>query len=146
METLQLTLDGRRHSAADVNYWGITFAHDDNRFDATVSTRGKTYLVKGEMKTWTARTLREIVECPSLSPDGTRVAYKKRVREGTSDPWRLHVLDLDTMRDTPLAETRSVDDQAAWLDDHTLAYALPSRSGGSTDLWSSPADGSGTPR
>lgn len=145
VETLQLTLGGRRYSASDVNYWGITFARDDNRFYATVSTRGKTYLVEGDRRAWTARALRENVECPSLSPDGTRVAYKKRVRKGSSDPWRLHVLDLRTMRDTPLAEARSVDDQAAWLDDRTVAYALPGRAPGSSDVWSVPADGSGEP-
>ncbi|SDJ36805.1 hypothetical protein [Streptomyces indicus] len=145
VETLQLTLGGRRYSASDVNYWGITFARDDNRFYATVSTRGKTYLVEGDLNAWTARTLRENVECPSLSPDGTRLAYKKRVRQGSSDPWRLHVLDLKTMQDTPLAETRSVDDQAAWLDGATLAYALPGRGRGTSDIWSVPADGTGTP-
>ncbi|MER7174988.1 TolB family protein [Streptomyces mesophilus] len=145
VETLQLTLGKKRYSASDLNYWGITFARDDNRFYATVSTRGKTYLVEGDLNAWTARTLRENVECPSLSPDGTRLAYKKRVREGTSSPWQLHVLDLKTLRDTPLAETRSVDDQAAWLDDHTVAYALPGRTRGSSDVWSVPADGSGEP-
>ncbi|QNS02359.1 TolB-like translocation protein [Streptomyces xanthii] len=145
VETLQLTLDGRRYAASDVNFWGITFARDDNRFYATVATRGRTYLVEGDFKAWTARALRENVECPSLSPDGTRVAYKKRVRDSGSDPWRLHVLDLKTLRDTELAETRSVDDQAAWLDDGTVAYALPGRARGSSDVWSVPADGTGEP-
>ena len=142
VETLQLYLEGRRYHAPDVNFWGITFADDDNRFYATVSTKGKTYLVEGDMKTWKARTLRENVECPSLSPDGTRIVFKKRVRKGTRDPWRLHVLDLRTMRETPLAETRSVDDQAAWLDDSTVAYALPGRSKGVSDVWTVGADGS----
>ncbi|MFP3987367.1 hypothetical protein U9R90_07645 [Streptomyces sp. E11-3] len=146
METIQLSIGKKRYSAPDVNYWGITFSRDDNRFYATVSTRGKTYLVEGDMRTWSARTLRENVECPSLSPDGTRIAYKKRVRAGAENPWRLHVLDLKTMRDTPLAETRSVDDQAAWLDDSTVAYAVPTAAKGSSDIWSVPADGTGAPR
>ncbi|MFC9246212.1 TolB family protein [Streptomyces sp. NPDC057136] len=144
VETLQLYLEGRRYHAPDVNYWGITFADDDNRFYATVATKGKTYLVEGDMKTWKARTIRQNVECPSLSPDGTRIAFKKRVRKGTQDPWRLHVLDLKTMRETPLAETRSVDDQAAWLDNSTLAYALPGRTKGTSDVWTVPADASDT--
>ncbi|MDQ0988339.1 hypothetical protein [Streptomyces sp. V2I9] len=139
VETLQLYLEGRRYHAPDVNYWGITFADDDNRFYATVATKGKTYLVEGDMKTWKARTLRRNAECPSLSPDGTRIAFKKRVREGARDPWRLHVLDLRTMRETPVAETRSVDDQAAWLDASTLAYALPGRAKGASDIWTVPA-------
>lgn len=144
MESIQLYLDGKRHHAPDVNYWGVTFTEDDNRFYATVSTAGQTHLVEGDMKAWKARGLRTNVECPSLSPDGTRLAFKKRIRDGTDDSWRLHVLDLRSMRETPLAETHSVDDQATWLDEHTVAYALPA--GGGTDIWSVPADGSGKPR
>jgi dipeptidyl aminopeptidase/acylaminoacyl peptidase len=145
MEPIQLYLDGRRVRAPDVNYWGVTFTRDDNRFYATASTGGQTYLIEGDLRAWTARNLRTNVECPSLSPDGTRIAFKKRVRNGADNPWQLHVLDLATMRETPLADPRSVDDQAAWLDDRTVAYALPD-AGGSPDIWSVPADGSGTPR
>lgn len=145
IEDIPLTINGRRYHSPDVNYWGVTFARDDNRFYATVSTRGKTYLVQGDMRKWAAHTIRENVECPSLSPDNTRIAFKKRVREGATDPWRLYVLDLRTLRELPLSETRSVDDQAAWLDDHTLAYALPGRDGRASDVWTTPADGSGTP-
>ncbi|WP_399924028.1 TolB family protein [Streptomyces kanamyceticus] len=145
MEEIPLTLDGRRYHAPDVNYWGVTFTKDDNVFYATVSTKGKTYLVRGDMKKWAATALRENVECPALSPDDTRLAFKKRVREGTRDPWRLYVLDLRTMRERPLAERRNVDDQAAWLDDGTLAYALPGEDGRKQDIWATPADGSGKP-
>ncbi|WP_371858658.1 hypothetical protein [Streptomyces chrestomyceticus] len=145
MEDIPLTLDGRRYHSPDVNYWGVTFARDDNRFYATVSTKGRTYLVEGDMRRWAARTLRENLECPSLSPDNTRLAFKKRVREGARDPWQLYVLDLRTMREHPLAERRSVDDQAAWLDDHTLGYALPGSGGKGSDIWTVPADGTGAP-
>ena len=54
--------------------------------------------------------------------------------------WRLHVLDLRTMADTALAETRMVDDQAEWLDDGTVLYGLEGA------VWSVPADGTGAPR
>lgn len=148
MEEIPLTIDGRRHHSPDVNYWGVTFARDDNRFYATVSTKGRTHLVRGDMRAWRARALRENAECPSLSPDNTRLAFKKRVRGGTKDPWRLYVLDLRTMREHPLAERRSVDDQAAWLDDGTLAYALPGQEGRGArkqDVWTVRADGSGRP-
>ncbi|MFG2499570.1 hypothetical protein ACGFSB_15335 [Streptomyces sp. NPDC048441] len=145
MEEIQLTLDGSRYHSPDVNYWGVTFAKDDNRFYATVSTKGKTYLVEGDMKKWTAKALRTNVECPSLSPDNTRIAFKKRVRKGTSDPWRLYVLDLRTMREHSVAESRNVDDQAAWLDDDTLAYALPGGGDRKQDIWSTRADGDGKP-
>ncbi|MFJ8431413.1 hypothetical protein ACIQ9P_08930 [Kitasatospora sp. NPDC094019] len=147
VEDIPLTIGDTRYHAADINYWGVNFAADDNRFYATVSTGGRTHLVEGDLKAWSARTLRENVECPSLSPDGTRIAFKKKVSADPVAPWRLYVLDLADLREHPLAETRSVDDQAAWLDDSTLAYALPAHGGGSkaTDVWSTPADGSGAP-
>ncbi|WP_433343059.1 TolB family protein [Micromonospora sp. CA-111912] len=145
IETIPLYIDGRRHHAADVNFWGVTFAADDNRFYATVSTQGRTYLVEGDYAKWEARTLRGNVECPSLSPDGTRLAFKKRVSPSAAEPWRLHVLDLVTMREAPLAETASVDDQAQWLSDSEVAYARPGAAG-SSDIWAVPADGSGNPR
>ncbi|MDK0519130.1 hypothetical protein [Streptomyces sp. ML-6] len=146
IETLPLTIDGARYHAPDVNYWGVTFARDDNRFYATVSTKGRTYLVEGNMRDWSAKALRQNVECPSLSPDNTRLAFKKKVSDDVAAPWRLYVLDLRTMRETPLAEERSVDDQAAWLDDDTLAYGLPGESGRKSDVWTVPADGTGKPR
>ncbi|MFI5983644.1 TolB family protein [Streptomyces sp. NPDC051555] len=146
MEQIPLTLDGARYHAPDVNYWGVTFARDDNRFYATVSSKGRTHLVEGNMGEWSARVLRENAECPSLSPDNTRIAFKKKVSDDPAAPWRLYVLDLKSMQETPLAETRSVDDQAAWLDDGTLAYALPGADGRASDIWTVPADGTGTPR
>ncbi|MFI9102194.1 TolB family protein [Streptomyces fildesensis] len=145
IEDIPLFIDGHRYRASDVNFWGVTFAADDNRFYATVTTKGKTYLVQGDYGKWEAHTLRENAECPSLSPDGTRVVFKKRVSSDAARPWRLHVLDLSTMRETPLAEPASVDDQAAWFDEHTVMYAR-SRGKGGSDVWAVPADGTGRPR
>ena len=83
--------------------------------------------------------IHENVECPSLSPDGTRIAYKHRT--GVEDARRggSTVLDLATMRETPLAETRSVDDQAEWLDDDHVLYGVDGA------VYAVPADGSGEP-
>ncbi|MFK8911266.1 TolB family protein [Streptomyces sp. YS-3] len=146
IEDIPLTVDGARYHAPDVNYWGVTFARDDNRFYATVSSRGRTRLVEGDLRDWSAKALRENAECPSLSPDGTRLAFKKKVSGDPRAPWRLYVLDLASMREHPLAEPHSVDDQAAWLDDATVGYALPGRGGRASDIWSVPADGTGGPR
>ncbi len=147
LEDFAITLNGQHYHAADDNFWGVTFARDDDTFYATLGTGGKTYLVRGSVSRRTVTTVGvQNVECPSLSPDGTRIAFKKRVLHGAS-LWHEYVLDLRTLRETPLAEHRSVDDQATWLDDHTLAYALPTPGDtGSTDLWTVPADGTGTPR
>lgn len=146
LEKFAITMDGKKYSAVDANFWGVTFSKDDDTFYATLGTAGRTYLVKGSVSGRSVTTLAQNVECPSLSPDETRVAYKKRVRGG-AQLWREHVLDLSTLREQPLAEKRSVDDQAAWLDDRTLAYGLPTRDAvDSSDLWTVPADGSGSPR
>ncbi|MGW5371129.1 TolB family protein [Streptomyces sp. NPDC004009] len=145
LESFRIVRDGRPYRAADVNFWGVTFARDDRTFYATLATGGSTYLVRGDLRTRTVTTVHRNVECPSLSPDGTRVAYKKRVKGLPADaPWRLYVLDLRTLRETPLAETRSVDDQAVWRDDRTVVYALAGDYG--ADLYSVPADGTGAAR
>ncbi len=145
LEAFRIVKDGRTYHAGDINFWGVTFASDDRHFYATLATHGSTYLIRGDLRARTVTTLRTNVECPSLSPDGTRIAFKKRVKGLSPDaPWRLYVLDLRTMRETPLAEPRSVDDQAVWRDDRTLVYSLPGDYG--ADLYSVPADGSGTAR
>lgn len=137
IEELPVFAGDQRYFAADVNYWGITFAPDGNRFYATLGSKGKTYLVEADYRRYRGKTVRENVECPSLSPDATRIAFKKKVGEGV---WQLSVLDLKTMRETELAEQRSVDDQALWQDDHTVLYGLDNA------VWAVPADGSGAPR
>jgi hypothetical protein len=145
LEDWAITVGGKPYKAVDLNFWGVTFTADDRRFYATMSTAGRRYLVEGDLAARTVRTLRENVECPSLSPDGTRLAFKSAVDGDPGRGWRLSVLDLATMRETRLAETRSVDDQAAWLDGDTVAYAVR-RGPGESDVWGVPADGSGKPR
>lgn len=139
-------IEGKRvYRSPDVNFWGVTFAADDRTFYATLATKGRTELVRGDLRSRTLTALHANAECPSLSPDGTRVAYKKRVKGLPADaPWRLYVLDLRTMRETALAERRSVDDQAVWKDARTVVYAMPGDYG--ADLYEVPADGSGRAR
>lgn len=131
--------DGKLVDARDRNYWGLTFAADGDTFYATLATGSKTWLIRGSINARRAETIHDNVECPSLSPDGTRIGYKKAVGH---DPtvWRFSVLDLATGRDTQLAETRPIDDQVEWLDDEHLLY----RDGEQT--WTVDADGGGKPR
>lgn len=141
LERFTVTRDGHAVDKPDVNFWGVTFARDSNRFYATMATGGKTYLIQGNVATRTAHTLHENVECPSLSPDGTRIAYKKLVElaPGTPRIWHLHVLDLRTMKDTALAEPDPIDDQAEWLGNRVVVY------GSGEEVRAVRADGSGRP-
>ncbi len=79
VEDFHVTRDGEDFRSIDFNFWGVTFAKDDRTFYATLGTGGDTYLVRGDIRDRTVKTMRQNAECPSLSPDGTRVVYKKRV-------------------------------------------------------------------
>jgi Tol biopolymer transport system component len=131
----------RRKPPADANFWGVSFAADDNTFYATMSTGPHFYLVQGNFAAETVTILADGIECPSLSPDGTRLVYKHRLPDRS---WRLEVYDLDSGRRTPLAESSNVDDQGSWLDDRTIGYGKVDEAGG-VGVWSVPADGSGNP-
>ena len=147
LEQFAATKDGKVVDAVDRNYWGVTFGTGDE-FYATLQTGGQRYLVKGDLATRSVEVVTDDVECPSLSPDGTRIAFKQRHTGALGKiEWRLAVLDLATLEVHELAETTSVDDQAEWLDDATVLYGLPrgDPSSPTTDVWKVPADGSGTP-
>ncbi|WP_239124100.1 hypothetical protein [Rhizocola hellebori] len=144
LEDFASTVDGKPYAAADKNFWGVTFAADDNRFYATMSTGGQRYLVEGDFAARKVRAIARNVECPSLSADGRRIAFKAAVDGHPRNGWRLSVLDLATMAVTPTAETRSVDDQPLWLDSETIAYALQ-RDDGVNDVWTVAASSTGQP-
>jgi hypothetical protein len=138
LETFDVTKDGQPFEGSDFNFWGVTFAQDSNRFYATLRSQHHYYLVEGNIRQRSMRVLRDRVECPSLSPDGTQIAYKSRI--GSENRWRLKVLDVDTLKAHPVAEKRPIDDQVEWLDDDTLVYS------DGLDVYTVPADGSGSPR
>jgi hypothetical protein len=138
LEQFDVSKDGQPFDAVDFNFWGITFAADPNRFYATLATGGHHYLVEGDVAAHRMRVLRDGVECPSLSPDGSQIAYKSRI--GDENRWRLRVLEVATLDDHAVAGRRSIDDQAEWLDKRTLAYS------DGVDVFSVPADGGGAPR
>jgi hypothetical protein len=138
LESFATSKDGARFEAVDFNFWGVTFTADSDRFYATLHTGSHYYLVEGSVAQRRMWVLRDGVECPSLSPDGTRLAFKSRI--GKEDRWRAMVLDLDTMSARPVAERRSVDDQIEWLDEATLVYS------DGLDVYTVAADGSGAPR
>jgi hypothetical protein len=150
LETFRISRGGERLAAPDFNFWGVTFVGESPRFYATLATGGRTYLIEGDVTTRSAVALRENAECPSVSPDGTRVVFKRRLATFANLRWQLTVLDLRTQQETPLAaESSSVDDQAEWLDAEQIVYGIPDRSGraaDSPDLWVVRADGTGAPQ
>ncbi len=147
LESFALTVDGHRTRPADRNIWGVTFAADDNTFYATAAIGGKTYLMRGDLRARTLTSIRTGAECPSLSPDGSHVAYKKNF--GVTTPhWSIAVLNLaDGTEQVLTSEQRSVDDQVEWLDDSTLLYGLPRpKEAGVSDVWSIGTTGKAKPR
>ncbi|MCG8352742.1 MAG: hypothetical protein MI924_33680 [Chloroflexales bacterium] len=149
IEDFEVWRDDTLFGAPDFNFWGVTFAKDSNTFYATLSTDNKMYLVLGDISKGSFTVVHEGIECPSLSPDNTRVAFKKKM--DTPDDqliWNIAVLDLQTMEETMLAETRHVDDQVEWLDNDHVMYGVAEQNptqGIGDNLWVLPADGSGAP-
>ena len=140
LETFAVLKDGAPYRSVDFNFWGVSFTPDSNQFYATLGIRTETFLVRGDIGLRRLEVVRGNVECPSVSPDGRRVVFKKRMPEARPGAviWRLAVLDLSTMTETMLADERSVDDQAEWVDNDRIAYSLPDAGPPATirpDLW-----------
>jgi high-affinity iron transporter len=163
LSQLAVTRHGKPFENTNFNFWGVTFANHGTSFYATLGSGSQTFLIKGDLATRRATVIADNVACPSLSPDGRQIAFKRQL-PGSVVRWRLSVLDLATLRVHPLAETRSVDDQIEWLNNATVIYGVlqnrriaalnpfsattPSLTNGATlvtDMWTVPANGTGTP-
>ena len=130
LETFAVWQGATRVRRLDVNYWGVTFIPGTRRFYATLAFGGTPYLVEGDLDRREVRVLAPHVECPSLSPDGTHLAFKRA--EGLR--WRLWVRQIASGAEQIIAgETRSIDDQVEWLDDAHVVYQFPSDEG--NNLW-----------
>lgn len=112
------------------NYWGVTFAADNDTFYATLGIDNHIQLVQGQVSDRSIVTFAEGYGCPSLSPDGATIVAK--VPDG--DHLNLVAIDTATRQARPLTgETRSVDDHVEWLDNDTILYALPRDGEADTD-------------
>ena len=140
IEHFAATVEGAPLTASDANYWGLTVGSNDLTFYATLASGGFTWLVKGDLVSKSVTSLRRDAECPSLSPDGTKVAYKKRI--GRLGPWDLAVLDLATGTEKRLPGTAGIDDQATWLTANELAFAAVPKDAKLPAVHVAPADGS----
>ncbi|MFC9560134.1 TolB family protein [Agromyces sp. NPDC056965] len=144
LEEFFFTVNDQPVTAADLNFWGVTFEPGTDRFFATAASGGRNWLVQGDLGDRTLVAVHDAVECPSLSPDGERIAFKKPVGEAPAKTWTIAVLDLATGEEVVLPESRNVDDQVEWLDDETIVYGLQ-RAAGDSDVWAIAADGGGEP-
>jgi hypothetical protein len=145
LEQFDIRRNGTRFKPVDSNFWGVTFGSGGGVFYATLSTAGRMYLIRGNAGTRAGDVLQEGVECPSLSPDGHRLAFKKRINGRLGVAWQIAILDLTTSHESVLdRETRSVDDQVEWLDDTQVIYHEPSSHG--ADIWAMRIDNGTPPR
>jgi hypothetical protein len=117
-----ITWKGQPVTAIDLNLWGVTFdRRQSDRFYVTVYFKGTPYLGEGSVSQRAIKVLLPNVECPSLSPDGQRIAFKRRV---SATAWAPAVMELATKKERVLQVPNSVDDQIEWLDDHTIVYEV----------------------
>jgi hypothetical protein len=148
LEEFSLISEGTRIKASDRNIWGVTFVPGDSAgFYATASSQGHIWLVRGDL---TARTLTVVasgVECPSISPDGTRIAFKKSTSGTLVGHRNIAVLDLASGTETVLGEERDIDDQLEWLDNSTVVYGVPrDDTGQDNDVWAISTAAGAAPR
>jgi hypothetical protein len=145
LEQFAVRKEGQPFKKVDFNFWGLTFAGDGDHFYATLRSGGERYLVSGSIEARQMEVMRTGVECPSLSPDGTRIVYKKPLKGVLEAGWRLHVLDLASGTERPLNQlTRSVDDQVDWFDLDHIVYHDSASDG--TGVWILSTDGVSPPR
>lgn len=143
VEANGLSLPARR-----INVWGVSFdPRAPRRFVATVGAAGAVFLAAGDLQARTLTLLRADIECPSLSPDGARIAFKRRNPAGG---WLPAVYEPSSGREWVMKEARSVDDQIEWIDNATIAYELAKggqadAAGAETDVVVRRADGAASP-
>jgi hypothetical protein len=123
LESWPLIQNGKTVSAIDKNIWGITFhPSDPDRFLATAQFNGAPYLVEGRWSTRQLHVIAKDVECPSYSPSGNMIAFKRRV---SAQKWVPAIMSMDKRETTVFrAVPDSVDDQIVWLNDTVLLYEV----------------------
>ena len=114
---------------------GRDLRRDDDRFYATLGTGGETYLVRGRPRERTARCCARTSSARRCRP----TARASRSRSGSATPSGVAAARARPghRQETPLAETRPIDDQAEWLDDDHVLYRV------GEEIWEVPADGTG---
>lgn len=146
LEDYSIFIDGQALTAIDRNVWGVTFA-TENKFYATVASAGKTWMVEGNLEERRMNSVIQNAECPSVAPDHSKVAYKKRRAQSGLAHWDIAVFDLKTQKEIILPLEQGFDDQLEWLDSQTLLFGMP-RTGsvGDSDVYSIKANANAQPQ
>lgn len=118
--SLNQTQDSHSVFPDNRNYWGVTWG-EDGTFWVTAGSEDTVELLLGSAEKRELWTTGLAGSCPSLSPDGDLLVYKRTRPEGGFD---LVARRLFTAEEWLVGETRSVDDQVEWLDNDTILYAL----------------------
>jgi hypothetical protein len=148
LESFAVIRNGEEFFSVDFNFWGVTFSRDANRIYATLGTGGRILLVEGNVAERTFHVIAEDIECPSLSPGETHIAFKKRFGKGFDAWWQPAVLDLSTQTVRQLPEPKHIDDQIEWLDDAHILYAVGHSTSAAVrraDVWKLAIDGASPP-
>lgn len=146
LEEFSIQVDGQPLTAVDRNVWGVTFV-TETQFYATVASGGKTWLVQGDLERRELVSVMQNAECPSISPDHSRIAYKKRREHSGLAHWDIAVLDLKTREEVVIPLEQGFDDQLEWLDDQTLLFGMPQPdTPGDSNVYSIAATANATPQ
>lgn len=124
MSTYEVVSDRTEFKFDEPTYWGVSFG-TDGEFWVTGQFDGFLEVLKGSTVDQTLTPTGLTGSCPSVSPDGKTLVYKRQVIEyGKADRYQLVAHDLETGNEWELGESRSVDDQVEWLDNDTILYGL----------------------
>lgn len=129
--------DEDRFQTFDAQYWGITFAPDEDEVYVTGFYGEQPEIMRGTLNDMTLAPTGWIGSCPSLSPDGKTLVFKEARQDGT---FELVAVDVESNTKMKLGEERSVDDQVEWLDNDTILYAVHPEGGDNPvqpefDIW-----------
>ena len=128
LEKLTVFRNGERFHNRNFNFWESRSRSDDDHFYATLGSGGNTYLVVGASAR--ARCASSTTTSNVRRSLPTELGSRSSGASNSHGNWRLYVLDLRTMKETPLAERESIDDQAEWLDNtHVTLLARQRRLG-----------------
>ncbi|PQZ91651.1 hypothetical protein CQ018_13535 [Arthrobacter sp. MYb227] len=147
LQDFTLLVDGKTLTAEDRNVWGVSFAKDANTFYATAASGKQTWLMRGSLSDRTLTAVSENAECPSISPNGKFIAYKKKRADSVPVHWDIAVQDLSQGTETLYPLETSFDDQLEWLDSETLLFGQArADSPGDADIFSLTLQNDSKPR